>query len=88
MVALIVLAPFAWLLISSVADPRDLLARPLRWLPEHVSLDLGKALDDGGRQCTLTDDPGHRGFRGGDHRAITTVVTDPPSVPFTVPPLQ
>lgn len=35
--ASVVLAPFVWLLISSVADPRDLLARPLRWIPEHVS---------------------------------------------------
>lgn len=35
----VVLAPFAWLLISSVAAPVDLLARPLRWIPEHVSID-------------------------------------------------
>jgi multiple sugar transport system permease protein len=35
----VVLAPFAWLLISSVAAPVDLLARPLRWIPEHISLD-------------------------------------------------
>ena len=48
MVALIVLAPFAWLLISSVADPRDLLARPLRWLPEHVSLDRYRSIFVGG----------------------------------------
>ncbi len=34
----IILAPFAWLLISSVASPRDLLARPLDWIPSHVSL--------------------------------------------------
>jgi len=35
----VVLAPFAWLLISSVAAPVDLLARPLRWIPEHISFD-------------------------------------------------
>jgi multiple sugar transport system permease protein len=35
----VVLAPFAWLLISSVAAPADLLARPLRWIPEHISLE-------------------------------------------------
>jgi multiple sugar transport system permease protein len=35
--AVIVLAPFAWLLISSLASPVDLLARPLRWIPSHVS---------------------------------------------------
>jgi len=33
----VVLAPFAWLLISSVADKVDLLARPLSWIPEHIS---------------------------------------------------
>ncbi len=38
LVAAVVLAPFAWLLISSVADPSDLLARPLHWIPQHVSL--------------------------------------------------
>jgi multiple sugar transport system permease protein len=34
----IVLAPFAWLLISSVASPVDLLARPLEWIPSHISV--------------------------------------------------
>lgn len=36
---LVVLAPFAWLLISSVADPVDLITRPLHWIPEHISFD-------------------------------------------------
>lgn len=36
---IVVLAPFAWLLISSVASPVDLLAKPLRWIPEHISFD-------------------------------------------------
>jgi multiple sugar transport system permease protein len=36
---IVVLAPFAWLLISSVAAPVDLLARPLKWIPEHISFD-------------------------------------------------
>lgn len=35
----VVLAPFVWLLISSVAAPVDLLARPLKWIPEHISFD-------------------------------------------------
>jgi ABC-type sugar transport system, permease component len=35
----VVLAPFAWLLISSVVAPVDLLERPLRWIPEHISFD-------------------------------------------------
>ncbi|HEX7473163.1 MAG TPA: carbohydrate ABC transporter permease [Candidatus Limnocylindrales bacterium] len=35
----VVLAPFAWLLISSVAAPVDLLSKPLRWIPEHITFD-------------------------------------------------
>ena len=35
----VVLAPFAWLLISSVALPVDLLAKPLQWIPEHITFD-------------------------------------------------
>jgi multiple sugar transport system permease protein len=35
----VILAPFAWLVISSVASPIDLLARPLHWIPEHISFD-------------------------------------------------
>ena len=48
----VVLAPFAWLLISSVAAPTDLLARPLRWIPEHITvqrfadLTVGSSPDD------------------------------------------
>jgi multiple sugar transport system permease protein len=34
----VILAPFVWLLISSVAAPADLLVRPLRWIPAHASL--------------------------------------------------
>jgi multiple sugar transport system permease protein len=36
-VALIFLAPFAWLAIASLASEADLLSLPLRWIPEHVS---------------------------------------------------
>jgi multiple sugar transport system permease protein len=49
---IVILAPFAWLLISSVALPVDLLERPLRWIPSHVSLDrfvdltVGNTADD------------------------------------------
>lgn len=35
----VVIAPFAWLLISSVALPVDLLAKPLQWIPEHITFD-------------------------------------------------
>lgn len=34
----VILAPFVWLLISSVAAPADLLVRPLDWIPAHASL--------------------------------------------------
>jgi multiple sugar transport system permease protein len=36
---LAILAPFAWLLISSVAEPVDLLERPLSWIPQHITFD-------------------------------------------------
>jgi multiple sugar transport system permease protein len=36
---IVVLAPFAWLLISSVAAPVDLLERPLQWIPAHITFD-------------------------------------------------
>jgi multiple sugar transport system permease protein len=36
---LVILAPFTWLLISSVADKADLLRVPLQWIPAHISLD-------------------------------------------------
>ena len=51
-VASVVLAPFVWLLISSVADPRDLLARPLRWIPEHVSFARYSSIFVGGMSDT------------------------------------
>lgn len=38
-VAAFVLAPFAWLVISSIASGADLLSRPLRWWPEHASFE-------------------------------------------------
>jgi multiple sugar transport system permease protein len=37
LVALIFLAPFAWLLIASVSSPVDLLRVPLKWIPSHIS---------------------------------------------------
>src|SRR5450759_534695 len=48
----VILAPFAWLLISSVALPVDLLERPLQWIPAHVTfqrfldLTVGDTVDD------------------------------------------
>jgi multiple sugar transport system permease protein len=37
--SLVILAPFAWLAYSSLVGQSDLLARPLRWWPERVTLD-------------------------------------------------
>jgi multiple sugar transport system permease protein len=54
----VILAPFAWLLISSVAAPVDLLARPLRWIPEHISFDRFVALTVGS-----SPDENAEGFR-------------------------
>lgn len=39
LVSLVILAPFAWLTIASLAGQGDLLARPLQWTPDHLSLD-------------------------------------------------
>ncbi len=36
--SVVILAPFAWLIISSVAAPADLLTKPLTWIPAHASL--------------------------------------------------
>ena len=37
-VIVVVLAPFAWLLYSSVVGQTDLLSRPLHWWPHHWTL--------------------------------------------------
>ena len=41
---ILILAPFAWLLISSVSLPADLLAKPLSFIPTSISLDRFAAL--------------------------------------------
>src|ERR1700736_5669030 len=38
-VSLIILAPFAWLAIASLASQPDLLKLPLKWIPDHISFD-------------------------------------------------
>jgi multiple sugar transport system permease protein len=38
LVALVFLAPFAWLVIASISSEADLLRIPLKWIPEHASL--------------------------------------------------
>ena len=37
-VSLIILAPFAWLLIASLSSQADLLKVPLSWIPGHLVL--------------------------------------------------
>ncbi|GII23810.1 carbohydrate ABC transporter permease [Planosporangium mesophilum] len=37
--SVVILAPFGWLAYSSLVGQSDLLARPLRWWPERVTLD-------------------------------------------------
>src|SRR3954452_11536322 len=37
--SVIILAPFAWLVIASLASQADLLALPLRWIPDHLAFD-------------------------------------------------
>jgi multiple sugar transport system permease protein len=54
----VVLAPFAWLLISSVAAPVDLIRRPLQWIPSHIGFDRFAQLTFG----TSPDDTA-QGFR-------------------------
>jgi multiple sugar transport system permease protein len=36
--SVVILAPFGWLLYSSVVGQTDLVSRPMRWIPEHVTL--------------------------------------------------
>lgn len=46
-VLILILAPFAWLVISSVASQADLITLPLKWVPEHPTLDRLAALTFG-----------------------------------------
>jgi multiple sugar transport system permease protein len=52
-VSLVILAPFAWLIISSVAAPVDLLTKPLRWIPAHASLSRYAAIIFGTNSDTV-----------------------------------
>ncbi|MCW3844966.1 carbohydrate ABC transporter permease [Micromonospora yasonensis] len=47
-VSAVILAPFAWLLYSSFVGQTDLVSRPMRWLPEHVTLDRYREIFAGG----------------------------------------
>src|SRR5829696_10509990 len=51
--SVVILAPFAWLIISSVAAPADLLTKPLRWIPAHASLSRYSAIFFGANTETV-----------------------------------
>ncbi len=48
-VAVVFLAPFAWLVISSIAQPKDLTAVPLQWFPSQPTLERYVQVATGGR---------------------------------------
>ena len=68
----VVLAPFAWLLISSVAAPVDLIRRPLQWIPSHIDFDRFAQLTFGS-----SPDDTAQGFRSAivNSTVIASVVT-------------
>ena len=38
-IVVVVVAPFAWMVISSISTKADLLQRPMRWFPENPTFD-------------------------------------------------
>ena len=44
LMAVVVLAPFAWLLVSSISPPRELLAADPHWWPDHPTLERYRAI--------------------------------------------
>lgn len=65
-----ILAPFAWLLISSVAKPVDLLAKPLSFIPGAISLDRYAALTFG-----VHPDSAAEGFRAATANSLLVATT-------------
>lgn len=55
LVMVIILAPFAWLLYSSVVGPTDLLARPLHWWPARWTLDRYREIFIGQEHSAATE---------------------------------
>jgi len=53
-VVIFILAPVAWLIISSVSQPKDLITLPPRWLPAPLYLDNYRALLIGSEQAGTT----------------------------------
>ncbi|HUI70932.1 MAG TPA: carbohydrate ABC transporter permease [Spirochaetia bacterium] len=50
-IALWVLAPYAWLIISSISTKIDLLTVPLKWIPAHPTLENYRSLFTDGRSA-------------------------------------
>jgi len=46
--ALVILLPFAWLLISSISPPADLVSSPVHWWPSHPTLERYRAIFSSG----------------------------------------
>lgn len=44
LIVLSIIAPFAWMVISSISTKADLLTKPIHWWPEHPTLDNYRAL--------------------------------------------
>src|SRR5581483_2415230 len=54
LVVIFILAPVAWLVISSVSTPKDLITLPPRWLPAPLYLDNYRELIVGSGQAGTT----------------------------------
>ena len=44
LIVIAVIAPFGWMIISSISTKADLLKKPMRWFPEHPTLDNYRAM--------------------------------------------
>ncbi len=44
LIVIVVIAPFGWMIISSISTKADLLKKPMRWFPEHPTLDNYRAM--------------------------------------------
>lgn len=47
-VSLLILAPFAWMLVASISPPADLIARPYHWLPSTLDFSRYTQIFKGG----------------------------------------
>jgi multiple sugar transport system permease protein len=67
-----ILAPFAWLIISSISSQADLITLPLQWVPPHPTLSRLAALTFGS-----TSDDSALGFRAalGNSIVVTSATT-------------